>query len=1166
MDHVTQSSKLLSLIAICIFYLPVHAQELASRGNTPASLFFFEKEKPAQTADSKKSLGDFLNDLEKAYNIEFAYLDQVVKDKYLDNDELEKLMALMEENQELEEVLNMALKPLHLRYLKVNDVYTIQRAKQYTVPVKKINTQWSSTSIKEPYTVSKKLEKKQINRLMAALEKTISGKITDENNEALPGVNIVVKNTTIGTVTDIEGNYRLSAPDNATTLVVSSVGYITQEIDINGQAMINIQMDPDVQSLSEIVVVGYGTAKKSDLTGAVATIKSEELLDRQTFNVGQALQGRIPGVDVYVNSAAPGSAPRIRIRGINSINSNNDPLYVVDGVIGINANALDPNNIESVEVLKDASSTAIYGARGANGVIMITTKRGLEGKTLVTYDGFGAYSVPAKRIGALNASEFMEVYNLAFANAEKYDPQGFAEGRYQPNLPQNFPELFDENGNPRYDTNWEELIYQPAWSQNHHLSVQGGAEKTVYSLSLGFTDQDGLMRNSYFKRYNAKFTLDSQVKDWLRIGGSMTGLKSKQRRSDDNSGALNVPRMVFEAIPIVPVKYPDGTWGSNADWPGLEGGENPVRLTEERERITDRMELLGDIYATINITDDLEFKTSFGYNLVNEKDNNYSGRDLNGFSANQKGRAEIENFNSIYWQSENYFTYNKGLFNDKHTLTGLLGFSWQEQTEEGVFSAAENFIDDYYGWHNLGVGNVRAGLSSGDFRWALNSYFGRINYNILDKYIFTVTGRYDGSSKFGENNKYAFFPSVGAAWRISEEGFFNMDAISNLKLRASAGSTGNQEIGSYTSLQFLGTETVLLNGERQTGIFRSSFGNPDLKWEVTNQFDLGLEVGLFNNRVDFVADFYYKRTNDLLLNAPIPWSTGLSVVTQNIGSVENRGVELSVSSVNISNNDFVWTTGINWAANKNEVVKLGVNDDDIFPGPWFLGQTNILRIGEPVGSFWGYKRLGTWGSDEADEAAKFNRLPGDLKWADINNDGILDAQDETIIGRAYPKWSMNITNTFAYKNFDFTFDIRIVEGVNTVNAVKHSIEDRQAIASGLKTILNAWTPDNQDTYIAEIRHYNAGYDTHMDDWWVEDGSFIRGQNFVLGYSLPEANAQNIGLQKLRVYVSAQNLFLISDYTGYDPEATTFGGNLTQNIEFFQYPKPRTFNLGVNLSF
>lgn len=994
----------------------------------------------------------------------------------------------------------------------------------------------------------------------------VSGTVTSAaTGETLPGVTVVVKGTGTGTVTDLDGNFTIDVPNEEDLLVFSSIGYLTQEIALNGRSVIDVILEEDVRSLEEVVVVGYGTQRKSDLTGSVASIKAEKLLDRQSFNVSQALQGRIPGVDVYANTAAPGAPSKIRIRGINSINSGVDPLFVVDGVIGINANFLDPNNIESVEVLKDASSTAIYGARGANGVIIVTTKRGLEGKTMVTYDGFGSYSVPARSIPALDANEFMEVYNLAFANAEKYDPAGFADGRYQPNNVANFTELFDSNGNPRYNTNWEDLIYIPAWAQNHHINIQGGAEKTVYSVSMGFSNQDGIMRNSYFKRGNIRFTLDNQVKDWLRIGGSITGLLNQQRVVDDNSGALNVPRMVMEAVPIIPVKFPDGSWGSNANWPGMEGGENPVRLTDERQRIHNRTEILGDLYVHIDLTPNLSFRSSLGYDLKSGKSNHYSGRGLNGFSANQRGYADISAGDSTYWQSENYFTYDKDLFTN-HKIQGLLGFSWQEFYGENVFASAENFIDDFYGWHNLGVGNVRSGLSSGDTRWALNSYFGRINYNIADKYIFTATGRIDGSSKFGRNNRYAFFPSVGLAWRVSEEEFFKVNSISNLKLRASAGATGNQEIGSFNSLQFLGTETVLLGGERQTGISRTSFGNPDLKWEVTNQFDLGLELGLFEDRVIFEADLYYKRTNDLLLSAPIPWSTGLSSVTQNIGAVENKGLELSINSVNVNTNGLMWSTNFNWSANRNKILKLGVNNDDIFPGPWFLGQTNILRVGEPIGSFWGYKREGTWGSDEADEAAIFDRLPGDLKWEDLNNDGVLDANDETIIGNAYPMWTMNISNTFTYKGFDFTFDIRFVEGVNIVNATKHSVEDRQAIANSMATVLNAWTPDNQDTYIAEIRHYNAGYDTHMDDWWMEDGSFIRGQNFMLGYSLPATSISRWNLQRARLYASVQNLFVISDYSGYDPEATTFGGSLTQNIEFFQYPKPRTFNVGVNVSF
>ncbi|WP_229365661.1 SusC/RagA family TonB-linked outer membrane protein [Fibrisoma montanum] len=995
----------------------------------------------------------------------------------------------------------------------------------------------------------------------------VRGVVRDASGTGLPGVNVVEKGSSRGSTTDADGAYQIEVQDGNATLVFSSIGYTRQEVAVGNREVLDVTMQSDNRSLDEVVVIGYGTVRKSDLTGSVAQIKGDRLLDRQAVNVAQSLQGRLPGVDVSVNSSAPGYQPRVRIRGVGSINSNLDPLYVVDGIIGVsNANLINPNDIESVEVLKDASATAIYGARGANGVIIITTKRGKSGQTQVSFDTWGSYITPAKYLGTLSADEFMSVYNTAFDNAQKYDPQGFADGKYVRNDPKNFPNLFDANGRPLYNTDWEREIYRPAFAQNHELGVRGGSEKTTYSLSLGYTDQGGLMRNSWFKRYSAKFTLDNDVRKWLKLGGSIFLNKTQQREADDASGGLNVPRMVMEALPILPVKYPDGNWGRNKDWPGMEGGENPVRITEQRQRFNPKTQVLGQIYSLLTFTPDLSLRTNFSYELKYEKNNYYSGRDLNALSADQKGVADIWSNQEYYWQFENYLNYNKTI-NQVHTITGLAGLSWQKRYWEQYFAAAENFIDDFWGWHNLGVGTTLRTPSSTDQEWTLNSYFARLNYSYKDKYLVTFTGRYDGSSKFGVNNKYAFFPSAAVAWNVAQEDFLKSSPwITDLKLRASYGKTGNQEIGQYASQQFLGTGTVLLGGNRQTGIWRSSFGNPDLRWEYTNQLDIGADIGLFNNRVNLTLDYYQKITKDLLLNAPIPWSTGLSGVTQNIGSVENKGFEASVNTRNIATERFNWSTNIAFSTNRSKILRLGVNNDDIFPGPWFLGQTNILRVGEPIGSFWGYKRLGTFSTAEADLAARYNRLPGDIKWADLNNDGKIDAADETIIGRQYPKWNMNISNTFQLGKFDLSFDIRFVMGVNTLNATKHSVEDRQAIASSSRSVLNAWTPENQNTMIAQIRHYNAGYDTHMDDWWVEDGSFIRGQNFVLGYSLPTSFGK-VNFQRLRVYASAQNFFLVSKYSGYDPEALTgFGNQLTQNMEFFQYPRPRTFNLGLNMTF
>lgn len=999
-----------------------------------------------------------------------------------------------------------------------------------------------------------------------AQTKTVSGKVTDTANAPLANVSVQVKGEPGGTVTDAGGSFSIPVPSASSTLVFSFTGMETQEIMVGEQTTISVQLKSSTGNLNEVVVIGYGTARKSDLTGSVATVKRDKLLDRPVANVSQALQGRVPGVDVSINTSAPGEAAKIRIRGISSINSSLDPLYVVDGVIGVNANILNPDDIASVEVLKDASSTAIYGARGANGVIIITTKRGVKGQPRIAYDAYISQNSLQRHLEALDANEFMQVYNLAYANAAKYDSLGFSQGKYIPNNPADFPELFDASGKPLYNTNWESEVYKPSLSTNHQLSLQGGNDKTLYSLSLGYYDQNGIMIESWFKRYSARFTLDNEVNNWLKIGGSVALISSRERLVSDANGGLNVSRMVIEAIPIIPIKYPDGTWGGNADFPGMEGGSNPVNIAQNRYTLINILQSTGNVYASFHIADGLDFKSDFGFNLNSQKNNFYSGRGLSSLSADQKGVASINNWMNSYWQSENYLTWNKQVATN-HRLTALLGLSWQKNYQEYMGATATGFIDDFWGWHNLGAGTIYNPPGSSDNQWTMNSYFARLTYNISNKYLFTLTGRYDGSSKFGVNNKYAFFPSAGAAWRISEEDFLKGSAvISDLKLRASYGITGNQEIGTYNSIQLLGSGTTIFNGERQPTITRNSFGNPDLKWEHVNQYDIGLELGLFDNRINIVADYYHRTTKDLLLNAPIPWSSGLSAVTENIGSVENKGFEVALNTVNIRSKNFTWTSDINFATNKNKILQLGTSNDDIYPGPWFLGETNILRVGWPIGTFWGYERLGTWETKDAAAAAAFNLKPGDIRWKDQNGDGKIDDADNVRLGQAYPKYTLNIANTFNYKNFDFTFDIRIVGGVNTVANFKHSTEDRQAIANSLNTVLGAWTPENQNSNIAEVRYYGSFYQTHIDSWWVEDGSFIRGQNFVLGYSLPAKMVDRWNISRLRFYASAQNLFLVTDYTGYDPEVLTFGGQLTQNQDFFPYPRPRVLNLGLNLSF
>lgn len=1074
-----------------------------------------------------------LKSIEEQGDFRFVYKDQLLKGS--------QLVSIEVKNASLAEVLDKVLQHTNLSYRRLSNQLVV------IVGDKATEAQLASTAI------------------------SITGKVFNDKNEPLSGVSVLEKGTNNGVSTGTNGSFSIEVSSSKAVLVFSYVGFKNTEVAVSDAGRLqNLVLTPDVSTMNDVVVIGYGTARKSDLTGAVSVIKADKLLDKPVANVTQALQGKVAGVDVSINNNAPGAGAKVRVRGLGSINSSLDPLYVVDGVAGVDGNSINPNDIASLEVLKDASSTAIYGARGANGVIMITTKRGRSGGTRTTYDGNVNMAQLSRHLPVLDANEFVQVYNQSFANGQKFDPLGGVWAPSKALNHTNFPLLFDASDKPLYNTNWESEVYKQAYSQNQQLNFQGGSDKTLFSVSMGYLDQNGIMIKSGFKRYSARITLDNDVNKWLKIGGSLSLIKSRQKVVSDGNGGLNVPRMVSEEVPILPVKYPDGTWAGNFDIAGLEGGPNPVHIANNRYTLVNLNQTLGNTYMLFHITKDLDFKSDFGFNINNQKNNFYSAQDLRNLSADQGGVANLNSYFNTYWQSENYLTWNKQVRRN-HKMTALLGASWQKYGQERMRAETQNFIDDIFQWDYLQAGSVRSASESQDYQWSMNSYFARVTYNISNKYLFTATGRYDGSSKFGKNNKYAFFPSVGAAWRISEEDFLKGNSkISDLKLRASYGTSGNQEIGQYQSIAQRQPSTTVYGGALQSTLIPSYLGNPDLKWEISQQLDAGLELGLFSNRITLNADFYSRTTKDLLLQAPIPWSAGMNnnFVYINVGSVRNTGFELNLNTVNIQTKDLTWSTNIIFATNKNKILKLKDGNADIFPGPNFLGQTNILRVGESIGSFWGRTRLGTYSDKEAVLAATQNLKPGDRKYL-LNADG---SENYSIIGRAYPKWTANFNSTLNYKNWDFSFDIRFVQGVNTAGTFKHSTEDRQTIANSLKTVLNAWTPTNQNTMISQVRNYKFAQDSKFDTWWVEDGSFIRGQNFILGYSLPASMLNRYKVNRLRFYVSVQNLFISTKYSGYDPEVDTYNtsyganGSFSQNLDFFSYPRPRVWNAGVTLNF
>lgn len=1020
-------------------------------------------------------------------------------------------------------------------------------------------------------------------------DRTIKGTIKDDEGNELPGVNIMLKGSQQGTVSGVDGNYEINIPDDNATLVFSFVGYINQEIVVGTRTRLDVTLKPDTKALEEIVVIGYGTARKSDLTGAVASVKAEQLMERPAPSLNQAMAGRMPGVQVNTNSGRPGGRTNVRIRGFSSINSSNNPLYVVDGVMLPMGNQnqasqaidyINPNDIASIEVLKDASSTAIYGARGANGVILITTKKGRSGDGQVTYNAdFSIPTIGPNRTRVLNAKEYLAVEELAYANIEKYDPTGWADGKYTYLDPlerrKQVPHLFNSDGSPKYDTDWLKESTQSKVSQNHQLGFNGGNERTTYSFSLGFRDDQGLLKNSYLKRYSGRLTIDDQIKKWLKIGGTLSYNNQSENLVDVSD---QVARQIVEDFPFLPVRYEDGTFANNRDYPNAEGTMSSVHRLYGRKYIQNTQTTLGSVYSNITFAKGLEMRTIIGANIMTQEINQSSTRTL---EIGAQGTASATNRKESFWSLENYLTYTKDI-NKDHAINAMVGVSWQETNFFNISSSIRGFATDHFLYNNLGAGSMNPAVGSGASRNAFNSYFGRVNYTLKNKYLLTVTGRMDGSSKFGANHKYAFFPSTALAWKVSDEDFLrDHNTISNLKLRASYGLTGNSEIPSYSALSLLSSNYATMYNETRiggTGINR--LANPDLRWEKTAQTDLGVELGLFRNRVTLEMDLYYRKTTDMLLDAPVPRTSGYGTIRRNVGSMENKGIEFGINTVNIERENFTWNTSFNISMNRNKILSLAT-PSDIFGvgGPNFTNPTNIIRIGEAAGSFWGLKRLGTWSEAERAEAAEWTSyrgggtmLPGDIKYLDVNGDKTITDADRMIIGNGNPKGWGTLSNSLRYKNIDFTLEIQYSYGNDILDMTLHASEDRQALANSYRSVLNAWTPQNQNTMIAQIRETRAGYTTNVDTHWIKDGSFIRGRNALIGYTFPSSVTSKLHLNRLRVYGSAQNFFLLVDKeVNGDPETTPiYGGDgnnvFSQGMNWHGYPKPMTFMVGLQVGF
>lgn len=993
----------------------------------------------------------------------------------------------------------------------------------------------------------------------------VSGKVVSEQSEGIPGVTISVKGTTRGTTTDASGAFRINAAGNE-TLVFSYVGYVTQEATVGTRTDFTVKLVPDTRSLEEIVVVGYGTVRKSDLTGSVSTIKSEAIKEMPVVSVDQAIQARAPGVQVTQSSAAPGGGISIRVRGANSINSGSEPLYVIDGfpvypdngAIGTSGNrqasnamaTINPNEIESIEILKDASATSIYGSRGANGVVLITTRRGKEGQSRVDYEGSYSVQTIARKIDVLNGADY---------------------ARYLNTLEQS------QGGTPRYTdaqisqigqgTNWLDAVTQTGGLSSHQLSFTGGTKTMRYAVVGNYLDNKGIIKNTFFKRYGFRLNLDN---DFLNGRATLSNSWSYNRTGSSNvatdrGGPGGIVITALGLDPTVAIYDQNGAY----NYPSYDQRFNINPLAEAMEGYdrdnTNR--LFGTTALTFNILDGLKFRTSIGADIVTaERTTYYNSSTYIGRQYNRQLEKANRNVSSIL--NENILTYNKQVA-PGHNLDVTLGYTYQQESNLFTSVATRDLPSDDPLSVNMQNGSKPQIPNSGRLDWSLQSLLGRINYNLLDRYLLTVTFRRDGSSKFGPNNKWATFPSGAIGWRVVNEKFFQNSGLSKVfndfKFRASYGLTGNSQIPVYRSLSGLVPYNYVFGGGLVAGYGPNRIANPDLKWESTAMTNLGLDLAFLNNRLSMTFDVFSNKTTDLLLDVSIPQSTGFSTIMLNSGSLTNKGFEFSTNYKIVNNKDFKWDVSGNLSILRNEITDLGKSTPFFASSP--SGHLGIfgswVEAGNPIGTWKGYKYTGLFQSDE--EGKSFAAKAGYPKYQDTNGDGKYTADDYVILGNPNPKFTWGLNSTVKFKNFDFAIFFRGVQGTQVRNLQQSEMGDGVQKINQVGNILtDSWTPTNTGASRPVIDGRRDFISFRRSSFFIEDGSFIRLQNVSLGYTLP---VQNKFIRNARVYVSGQNLFLITKYKGFDPEVNNGGqNNLNRGDDYDAYPRARMTTVGLNLGF
>ncbi|AOW21557.1 SusC/RagA family TonB-linked outer membrane protein [Urechidicola croceus] len=1005
---------------------------------------------------------------------------------------------------------------------------------------------------------------------------TVSGVITDADGSPLPGVNVVEKGTSNGVSSDFDGNYQISVGQNA-TLVFSSLGFDTQEIQVAGKVVINVTMAEDLQSLDEVVVIGYGTQLKENLSGSVSTVDTEALENIPQVSIDQMIQGRAAGVTVTQNSGQPGSSVSVRIRGVNTISGSSEPLYIIDGVPvsgessgGDNSGlsplaAINPSDIESVNVLKDASATAIYGSRGSNGVVIITTKRGKSGKGTFAYDTFLAVQQPTNKI------EVLDLPGYAVLQNEMSEVYGI-----EPSIEFLRPELLGKG------TNWQDEIFDNALMQNHQISFSGGQDGTNYFVSAGYLDQEGTVIGSAFDRLTVRANVNTKLNDWITAGVSMTSSRTNEKLTlnGQNNGIIGLS---LANNPATAVYNPDGSFAGPVTADEIANGiRNPIAEALSIDNRLVRNRVLGNIYLQFKLSDHLDFRTELGGDFGTNQQDNFQPTYTYGALDRGENQLNTRRENNDFWVIKNLLTYHN-TFNDKHDFTVLFGQEAQQSSWGGIIAQDGDFVSNDV--PILGTGNANDFTDQYKGSSALESYFSRMIYTFDRRFNITASIRADGSSKFAEGNKWGYFPSISGSWNFSNEKFMeNVTSVQDIKIYGGYGEVGNQNIPNFAYGSRLNTENTGLG----TAFSIANYANPDLTWESSTQINVGVDMAFFDRKLDVTVEGYKKISKDFLYQLAVTdFITGgaspgaITAPWVNLGEMVNKGVDLTIGYNTVSNNDFSWNSSLTLSHYKNEVTKL--LDDLTINESVFIADNNenvtFTQEGEPLGLFYGYKVDGLFRTLDDIQGApiQFNRpfqegtsgtnWLGDIKFKDINGDGIIDANDRTEIGNPHPDFTFGFQNSLNYKNFDLSVFMQGSYGNDVINLIARDLTTVSlTYRNQLASVLDFWSIDNPNGNAPRI----AADDTqnkNISDRYIEDGSYLRIQNVTLGYTLPSEILEKLGVSKLKFYGSIQNLHTFTNYSGYDPEVGSLNQNtLLTGVDYGRYPTPRTYTMGINIAF